>query len=197
MSKKNDMEKRVKALEKEQLKHKPELRQACSELSSTALSTAGTLYDLTYMPIGDDNQIDRIGDQIRVSSMKLNYILTQASTSNFGGVFVRYIVVRSKIGELVSGDFPNSVYGCPDHSKYWVLKDVVTDLRACANNGAGTNVGFTHAKIKMTKRYKNGLKVQYVNTLPDSKDNGLYMWVISGAVGPKIQGYHLMSYYDN
>lgn len=198
MSNKNQ-EKRIKKLEKAVRRNTPELRNSCSELAATAIGTSGVLYDLTYLAGGTDNQQQRIGDSIKLMNLQLKYIITQGQTSSYGGVFVRWILARSKSGELTAADFPTSYYGCPDRDRYYVLEDRLTDLRASANNGAGVNVGFTHEKVYANKRYKKGQVIRYNDANGSSIGNGLYLfvWAQGTATQPTIAGYHNLQYHDN
>lgn len=198
--------KRMKLVERKVRGLVPEMQEHCVDTIGTTISSTGTMLDLIQLAGGDDNQTDRLGEEIRLMKLKLKFIITRGATTAAAGFYVRYLLVKSKTGQLNTADFPSRFFACPNYDKYTVLQDNIIDLRASVVTRTNevpplavtwTYGGFTHKQISLSRSYKSGLVIQYDGAGAPTVNNGLYLWLIVPVAGPVLAGYHTFFYRDN
>lgn len=158
-------------------------------------NTTGFLYNVFAVAEGNDfNQ--RESDKIHAKHMEMKLVLTQTDTNANG---IRIIVARSKIGHLITSDFP-AWNGQPDLTIMQILYDNILVTPALQPNAP-----ITVAKFKYSFKTKKipHLNIGYVDT--DSATapakNGVYVYVVGSlaeaSTANVINGWIKGHFYDS
>lgn len=129
---------------------------------ATVGSITGTL--LTPQELAEGvGRNQRVGDKVKSRNIRFQAIFKMPDNASNSTCAVRILVLRSKLSEPDTSDMPNW-YAPVDEDKFFVVKDVLTQISLQAMNnpstGGGTAKGSTLKKIKFN--IPTGLrKLQY------------------------------------
>lgn len=169
---------------------KKELKRVYYNLNAFASTDTGNTTEITSISEGN-NWNERDSDRIQCLSLKGNIQLYGPDTTNT----IRVMIVRSKTGPLVLGDFP-TLAGQPDLDKYQILFD---RTYMTASEMPITERSFISIKFKNKK--VPGLNVGYDNSVSNSfaQSNPIYLWSRSDSAleaDPLINGQLELKFYD-
>ncbi len=174
MPKRSSLSKRVNRLERVS---RPEVKfqQGESGAFDTVGSISGTLLkpQMTAEGVGRNQ---RIGDKVKSRNIRFQAILKMPSSPSNSTCAVRILVLRSKKQNPTTSDMP-SWYGSVDEDKFFVVRDILTQvsLQTLASNDTGR--GSTLKKLKFN--IPTGLrKIQYDgsdNSSPLNNEYVIYM----------------------
>ncbi len=143
--KRNTTTKRVSRLERIT---RPEVKFRFDESGAfdTVGSISGTL--LTPQQLAEGvGRAQRIGDKVKSRNIRFQAILKMPQAAANGTCAVRILVLRSKKQNPTTSDMPNW-YGSVDEDKFFVIKDILTQVSTqYFQSGVGTG-GTTLKKIK-------------------------------------------------
>lgn len=174
MPRRNSLAKRVNRLERVS---RPETKyqQGESGAFDTVGSVSGTLLHPQALAEGIGRN-QRIGNKVKSRNIRFQAILKMPANPTNATSAVRVLVLRSKIEAPSTSDMPNW-YGTVDEDKFFVVKDIMTQVSALqARTVTGTSyaTGSTLKKIKFN--IKTGLrKLQYDGALNQSPSNNEYI----------------------
>lgn len=174
MPRRNSLAKRVNRLERVS---RPETKyqQGESGAFDTVGSVSGTLLHPMALAEGIGRN-QRIGNKVKSRNIRFQAILKMPANPTNATSAVRVLVLRSKIEAPSTSDMPNW-YGTVDEDKFFVVKDIMTQVSALqARTVTGTSyaTGSTLKKIKFN--IKTGLrKLQYDGALNQSPSNNEYI----------------------
>ena len=170
---KNSLVKRVNRLEavsRPEVKH----QQAESGAFDTVGSINGTLLQPQQLAEGVGRN-QRIGDKVKSRNIRFQAILKMPEGASNSTCAVRILVLRSKLTYPDASDMP-SWYGSVDEDKFFVVKDILTQVSSAFGAGASADYrsGSTLKKIKFN--LPTGLrKLQYDGASLQSPLNNEYV----------------------
>lgn len=164
---------------------------------STESNSTGYLGELTnvqYNLASDYN--DRVGNTLQVKHIEVKLDYLKADTV---GQLNRILIVRSKVGPLISTDFP-VVNAQANLSRMEILYDKMFYERSgAATGGVEPVVNFKHS-FKSSK--VPHLNVEFVDedSTTAAQKNPIYIWIISETAAAStdnlVTGYSKLHYYD-
>ncbi len=169
----NNLKSRVNRLE---ARSRPEVkyRQIQSAAFDAVGGTLGTLLKPQLLPEGVGRNA-RIGDKVKTRNIRFQAILKLKDSSTTATSAVRILVLRCKMQNASVSDMP-SWYGTVDEDKFFVVKDVLTQV-SCTAAIAGAYIGSNVKKINFN--IPTGLrKMQYDGaslTAPLNNEYVVYM----------------------
>lgn len=174
MPRRNSLAKRLNRLERVS---RPETKYQQGE--SGAFDTIGSVYGTLLHPQALAEGVgrnQRIGNKVKSRNVRFQAILKMPANPSASTSAVRVLVLRSKIEAPTTSDMP-TWYGTVDEDKFFVVKDILTQvsaLQARTVDGTSYQTGSTLKKIKFN--IKTGLrKIQYDGALNQSPSNNEYI----------------------
>ena len=174
MPKRSSLTKRVNRLERVS---RPEVKFQQGE--SGAFDTVGSVTGTLLTPQATQEGVgrnQRVGDKVKSRNIRFQCILKMPQNPANPTCAVRILVLRSKFTEPDTSDMP-SWYGSVDEDKFFVIKDVMTQVSAVqARTVTGTSfeTGSTLKKLKFN--INTGLrKLQYDGATNQSPINNEYI----------------------
>ena len=174
MPKRSSLTKRVNRLERVS---RPEVKFQQGE--SGAFDTVGSVTGTLLLPQALAEGVgrnQRVGDKVKSRNIRFQCILKMPQNPANPTCAVRILVLRSKFTEPDTSDMP-SWYGSVDEDKFFVIKDVMTQVSAVqARTVTGTSfeTGSTLKKLKFN--INTGLrKLQYDGATNQSPINNEYI----------------------
>jgi len=174
MPKRSSLTKRVNRLERVS---RPEVKFQQGE--SGAFDTVGSVTGTLLTPQATQEGVgrnQRVGDKIKSRNIRFQCILKMPQNPDNPTCAVRILVLRSKFTEPDTSDMP-SWYGSVDEDKFFVIKDVMTQVSAVqARTVTGTSfeTGSTLKKLKFN--INTGLrKLQFDGAANQSPINNEYI----------------------
>lgn len=174
MPKRSSLSKRVSRLE---TVSRPEVKFQQGE--SGAFDTIGSITGTLLLPqqIAEGvGRNQRIGDKVKSRNIRFQAIIKMPDNASNSTCAVRLLVLRSKLTEPDTSDMP-TWYGSVDEDKFFVIKDVLTQvsLQSINNaNNANASKGSTLKKLKLN--VSTGLrKLQYDGQANQSPINNEYV----------------------
>ena len=175
MPKRTSLAKRVNRLERVS---RPETKYQYGESGAfdTVGSVSGTLLHPQALAEGVGRN-QRIGNKVKSRNIRFQAIFKMPSLASNPTCALRILVLRSKIEAPTTSDMPNW-YGSVDEDKFFVVKDVLTQVSQLGNRTGSTsatyNIGSTLKKLKFNIR--TGLrKLQYDGAANQSPSNNEYI----------------------
>ena len=172
--KSNSLAKRVNRLESVS---RPETKHQSGE--SGAFDTVGSINGTVLQPQQTAQGIgrnQRVGDKVKSRNIRFQAILKMPHNPASATCAVRILVLRSKLTYPDSSDMP-SWYGTVDEDKFFVVKDILTQvsaMQARTVNGDSYQTGSTLKKLKFN--IPTGLrKLQYDGPSNQSPLNNEYI----------------------
>lgn len=165
------LNKRLKRLERIS---RPEVKfnQAASGAFDTVGSLTGTLLTPQQLAEGVGRN-QRIGDKVKSRNIRFQAIFKMPNSASNNTSAIRILVLRSKATELSTNDMPNW-YGSVDEDKFFVVKDILTQVSIVTRSSGDNNVGSTLKKVKFN--IPTGLrKLQYDGSGNQSPLNNEYL----------------------
>ncbi len=154
----NTLAKRLGRLERVS---RPEVKHAAEQSGAfdTVGSINGTLLSPQSLQQGTGRN-QRVGDKCKSRNVRFQAIFKMPDAASNSTCAVRVLVLRSKLTYPDSSDMP-SWYGSVDEDKFFVVKDILTQVSTRATDpGVSAAVGSTLKKIKFN--IPTGLrKLQY------------------------------------
>lgn len=118
----------------------------------------------------------RIGNKVKSRNIRFQSIFKMPANPASSSCAVRVLVLRSKIEDPTTSDMP-SWYGSVDEDKFFVVKDILTNVsaqQARTIDGDSYQTGTTMKKMKFN--LKTGLrKLQYDGATYQSPSNNEYV----------------------
>ncbi len=171
---KSSLQKRVNRLERVS---RPEVKFQQGE--SGAFDTVGSIVGTLLVPqqIAEGvGRNQRIGDKVKSRNIRFQAILKMPQNPANPTCAVRILVLRSKLTEPDTSDMP-TWYGSVDEDKFFVVKDILTQvsaLQARTVTGTSFETGSTLKKLKLN--INTGLrKLQYDGASNQSPINNEYV----------------------
>lgn len=168
---------------------KPEKKFKINTFSGISIG-AGTpvSQELTYIANGTQ-QNERIGNQIRVTGIFADLIITGADTTNT----IRMIIY---IPHDPSNTLSSLMYnGAPDMDQFTILYDKII-----TTSSNGPNNKRVMIRRSYTRGYKKGIRIQYYGSAAtDVSKNRILIYVVSDSAAipdPQLNGYLRMYYTD-
>ena len=174
MPKRNSLAKRVNRLERVS---RPEVKfqQGESGEFDTVGSITGTLLTPQALQEGVGRN-QRVGDKVKSRNIRFQAILKMPANPASSTCAVRCLVLRSKFTEPDTSDMP-SWYGSVDEDKFFVIKDIMTQVSAVQArtvDGDSFQTGSTLKKLKFN--IPTGLrKLQFDGATNQSPINNEYI----------------------
>lgn len=166
---KQTLAKRVNRLEKVS---RPEVKHKA--ISSGGFATVGSNFGTIIHPQrlqAGTSRDSRVGDKVKTRNIRFQGILKMPANPTNSTCAVRFLVLRSKGQDYTSSDMPDW-YGSVDEDKFFVIKDILTQVSAV--DGTSTLTGSTLKNIKFN--VSTGLrKLQYDGTANNSPLNNEYL----------------------
>lgn len=193
MPRKSSLAKRVNRLESVS---RPETKHATFESGAfdTVGSVSGTLLKPQQTQQGSSRN-QRIGDKVKSRNIRFQAILKMPDAPSNVTSAVRILVLRSKKQNPSTSDMP-SWYGSVDEDKFFVVKDILTNISALTiYDSTGSMYGTQLRKVKFNIR--TGLrKLQYDGGALSSPLNNEYVVYMlaenqSAEVAWNMQHYYL------
>ena len=135
MGKKTTMSNRLSRLESVT---RPEVK--INALNSGAFDTIGSNSGTLLHPQRTSNGTSRdtrIGDKIKTRNIRFQAIVKMPANPSSSTCAVRILVLRSKKSFATTSDMP-TWYGSVDEDKFFVIKDVLTQVSAVAGTSGST-----------------------------------------------------------
>ncbi len=171
MPRKTTMNKRINRLERVS---RPEVKHNQDE--SGAFDTVGSVSGTLLLPQSlaqGTGRAARIGDKVKSRNVRFQAIIKMPNSASNNTSAVRILVLRSKKTNPVTGDMP-SWYGTVDEDKFFVIKDILTQVTVMTRSSGDNNVGSSLKKIKFN--IPTGLrKLQYDGSSAQSPLNNEYV----------------------
>lgn len=169
---KQTLAKRVNRLERVS---RPEVKHASSASGAfdTIGSINGTLLNPQQLQEGASRS-ERIGDKVKTRNVRFQAIMKMPDDAANTTCAIRLLVLRSKIQNPSTSDMP-SWYGSIDEDKFFVIKDVLTQVSSRAvDPGQTRSVGSTLKKyaFNVSTGYR---KLQYDGVSLQSPVNNEYI----------------------
>lgn len=193
MPRRSSLAKRLNRLEKTT---RPEVKYRSQQ--SGAFDTVGSVNGTLFQPqqLGQgSSRANRIGDKVKSRNIRFQAILKMPSAPANPTCAVRILVLRSKLTYPDSADMP-SWYGSVDEDKFFVVKDMLTQVSAVGTNASGSS-GSTLKKIKLN--IPTGLrKMQYDGSTTQSPLNNEYIiYMLAENQSAEVAWNHQHYYIDN
>ena len=164
MPRKSSLTKRINRLEK---RSRPEVKYQVGESGAfdTVGSVLGTLLTPQSLQQGTGRN-KRIGDKCKSRNVRFQAIFKMPNSAANNTCALRVLVLRSKIQHPTTSDMP-TWYGTVDEDKFFVIKDMLTQVSIVARSSGDNNVGSTLKKVKFN--VPTGLrKLQYDGNSADA-----------------------------
>ena len=198
-SRKQTLSKRVNRLERVS---RPEVKfqQKQSGAFDTIGSVQGTLLQPQQLAEGVGRN-QRIGDKVKSRNIRFQAIMKMGNSPSNTSCAVRILALRAKYsdpatGTVDTGDFPN-YYTSVDEDRFFVLKDILTNLSITS---VDPNVSYTGTTMKKVKfNLSTGLrKLQYDGSSQQSPSNNeVVIFIVAENQDAEI-AYNFQHYYiDN
>lgn len=162
---------RLERVSRPETKH----HQAESGAFDTVGSVVGTILHPQRIAEGMGRN-QRIGNKVKSRNIRFQGIVKMPANPSSSTSAVRLLVLRSKIEDPTTGDMP-SWYGTVDEDKFFVVKDILTQVsaqQARTVDGDSFQTGTTLKKFKFN--IKTGLrKLQYDGASYQSPSNNEYI----------------------
>lgn len=177
---------------------RPEVKIGADESGAfdTVGSVNGTLLRPQQLQQGTDSHM-RIGDKVKSRNIRFQAILKMPYSSSSATCAVRLLVLRSKFSNPSTSDMP-SWYGTVDEDKFFVIKDILTNVsNQYWNTSSGANDGSTIKKIKfnlptgMRKLQFNGVGLQ------SPMNNEYVIYLLAENQNAEVAYNHQHYYVDN
>lgn len=171
MPKRNSLAKRVNRLERVS---RPEVKfqQGESGAFDTIGSITGTLLTPQALQEGVGRN-QRVGDKVKSRNIRFQAIMKMPNSSGNPTCAVRILVLRAKFTEPDTADMP-TWYGSVDEDKFFVVKDILTQVSLQAVSTANATRGSTLKKVKFN--IPTGLrKLQFDGAANQSPINNEYV----------------------
>ena len=193
----NSLSKRVNRLERVS---RPEVKfqQGESGAFDTVGSVTGTLLLPQQLAEGVGRN-QRVGDKVKSRNIRFQAILKMPQNPASPTTAVRVLVLRSKFSDPDTSDMP-SWYGSVDEDKFFVVKDILTQVSAIqARTVTGTSFETGSTLKKMKFNIPTGMrKLQYDGASNQSPINNEYLIYILGENQSAEIAYNWQHYYiDN
>lgn len=198
MPKRSSLTKRVNKLEREA---RPEVKFRQDE--SGAFDGVGAISGTLLNPMALAESVGRngrIGDKVKSRNIRFQAIFKMADNASASTCALRILVLRSKISFPSTSHMP-TWYGTVDEDKFFVVKDILTQVSSRAINnpasGGEFRKGSTLKKIKFN--LPTGLrKLQYDGGSLQSPANNEYVIYMLAENGNAEVAYNWTHYYvDN
>lgn len=153
---------------------RPEVKWAYEESGAfdTVGSITGTLISPQSLATGTGRN-QRIGDKVKTRNIRFQGIFKMPSSASNNTCAVRLLVLRSKLSDPSTSDMP-TWYGHVDEDKFFVIKDILTQVSVMTRSSGDNNVGSTLKNVKFS--ISTGLrKLQYDGTANQSPLNNEYI----------------------
>ena len=136
-----------KRLEKLESITRPEVKYQVGESGAfdTVGSVLGTLLTPQSLQQGTGRN-RRIGDKCKSRNIKFQAIFKMPNSASNNTCALRLLVLRSKIQHASTSDMP-TWYGTVDEDKFFIVKDVLTQVSIVARSSGDNNVGSTLKKV--------------------------------------------------
>ncbi len=174
MGKKSTMSKRLSALERVT---RPEVKFQTGE--SGAFDTVGSITGTLLAPQALAEGVgrnQRIGDKVKSRNIKFQAIFKMPDSASNSTCALRILVLRSKLTEPDTPDMP-TWYGSVDEDKFFVVKDILTQVSLQTVTTSPATRGSTLKKVDFN--IPTGLrKLQYdgqANQSPINNEYVIYM----------------------
>lgn len=174
MPKRSSLTKRVNRLERVS---RPEVKFHQGE--SGEFDTVGSISGTLLQPQATQEGVarnQRIGDKVKTRNIRFQAILKMPQNPASPTCAVRILVLRSKFSNPTTSDMPNW-YGSVDEDKFFVIKDIMTQVSAVQArtvSGSSFETGSTLKKMKFN--VNTGLrKLQYDGPSYQSPINNEYI----------------------
>ena len=115
----------------------------------------------------------RIGDKVKSRNIRFQALLKMPNSASNNTCAVRILVLRSKFTDPSTSDMPNW-YQSVDEDKFFVVKDILTQVSIVARSSGDNNVGSTLKKVKFNLP-TNMRKLQYDGAVLQSPSNNEYV----------------------
>ena len=191
---KTTVSKRVNRLER---LTRPEVKYRFAESGAfdTVGSTSGTLLQPQQLAEGVARN-QRIGDKVKTRNIRFQAILKMPAAASNSTCAVRVLVLRSKMQNPTTSNMP-SWYGSVDEDKFFVIKDVLTQVSTVAVTTSNNFAGSTLKKIKFNIP-TNLRKLQYDGSSNQSPLNNEYIIYMFAENNSAEVAYNWQHYYiDN
>lgn len=190
-----NLTKRINRLERNV---RPEVKIGANESGAFDVvgSVSGTLLKPQQLQQGTDSHM-RIGDKVKTRNIRFQAILKMPYSSSAATCAVRILVLRSKFSDPSTGDMP-TWYGTVDEDKFFVVKDILTNVsNQYWNSSSGANDGSTIKKIKFN--LPTGLrKLQYNGPgLQSPMNNEYVVYMLAENQNAEVAYNHQHYYLDN
>ena len=169
--KRNTVSKRVNRLEKIT---RPEVKYRFAESGAfdTVGSIQGTLLSPQQLAEGV-GRAARIGDKVKSRNIRFQAIFKMPNSASNNTCAIRILVLRSKFSDPDTSHMP-TWYGTVDQDKFFVVKDILTQVSIQARSTGDNNVGSTLKKVKFN--IPTGMrKLQYDGAVQQSPSNNEYV----------------------
>ena len=197
MPKRSSLSKRVNRLERVS---RPEVKfqQGESGAFDTVGSVTGTLLKPQMLQEGVGRN-QRVGDKVKSRNIRFQAILKMPENPASPTTAIRILVLRSKKQNPQTSDMP-SWYGSVDEDKFFVIKDILTQvsaIQARTVSGSSFETGSTMRKLKFN--IPTGLrKLQFDGASNTSPLNNEYLIYMLGENQSAEVAYNWRHYYvDN
>ncbi len=171
MPRKTSLAKRVNRLE---AVSRPEVKH--NQGASGAFDTVGSVLGTLLTPQALQEGVGRnqcIGDKVKSRNIRFQAIFKMPNSASSNTSAIRVLVLRSKMSDPTTADMP-SWYGTVDEDKFFVVKDILTQVSIVARSSGDNNVGSTLKKVKFN--IPTGLrKLQYDGSSFQSPINNEYI----------------------
>lgn len=171
MPRRTSLAKRVNRLERVS---RPEVKHNLGE--SGAFDTVGSINGTLIKPQALQEGVgrnQRVGDKVKSRNIRFQGIFKMPNSASNNTCAVRILVLRSKLEAPSTSDMP-SWYGSVDEDKFFVIKDMLTQVSIVARSSGDNNVGSTLKKVKFN--IPTGLrKLQYDGSSLQSPLNNEYI----------------------
>ena len=159
---------RLEAVSRPEVKH----NQGESGAFDTVGSVLGTLLTPQALQEGVGRN-QRIGDKVKTRNIRFQAIFKMPNSATSNTSAIRILVLRAKGTDMTTSDMP-SWYGTVDEDKFFVVKDILTQVSIVARSSGDNNVGSTLKKVKFN--IPTGLrKLQYDGSSNQSPLNNEYL----------------------
>ncbi len=198
-SRKPNLSKRVNRLERT---CRPEVKFALEQSSAfdTIGATQGTVLRPQQLQEGVGRN-QRIGDKVKSRNIRFQAIMKMGESPSNSTCAIRILALRSKFtdpdtGTLDTGDFPN-YYSSVDEDKFFVLKDILTQVSIAAVDPNVALVGSTLKKVKIN--LPTGLrKLQYDgSSLQSPSNNEVVLFMVAENSDAEVAWNYQHYYIDN
>lgn len=196
---KNTLSKRLSRLERVS---RPEVKFALEQSGAfdTIGSVQGTLLQPQQLQEGVGRN-QRVGDKVKSRNIRFQAIMKMGTAPSNATCAIRILALRAKYtdptnGTVDTGDFPN-YYSSVDEDKFFVLKDILTQVSIQA---VDPNVALTGSTLKKVKfNLPCGLrKLQYDGSnLQSPSNNEIVIFVVAENQDAEIAWNYQHYYLDN